>query len=164
MTAPSARWKTDGAALAVTLAASAAAQGLGAWFTSRSVLTWYPALVKPAWTPPDWVFGPVWSALYVLMGVAAWLVWRERTRHSAGPALALYAGQLVVNVAWSWLFFGLRSPGAALMGIGVLWIAILATVAAFWRPRRLAAWLLMPYLVWVTYAAALNWALWRLNG
>jgi tryptophan-rich sensory protein len=164
MTALAARWKTDGAALAVALAASATAQGLGAWFTLRSVLTWYPALVKPAWTPPDWVFGPVWSALYVLMAVAAWLVWRERTRHSAGPALALYAGQLVVNVAWSWLFFGLRSPGAGLVGIGVLWIAILATVVAFWRPRRLAAWLLMPYLVWVTYAAALNWALWRLNG
>jgi tryptophan-rich sensory protein len=154
----------DGAALAVALLASAAAAGLGAWLTSRSVATWYPTLVRPAWTPPAWAFGPVWTALYLLMAVAAWLVWRERARAAVGVPLALYAAQLVLNVAWSGLFFGLRSPAAALADIAALWLAIAATLVAFARVRPLAAGLLAPYLAWVTYAAALNWALWRLNG
>jgi tryptophan-rich sensory protein len=153
----------DGAALAVALAASATAQGLGTWLTSRSVTTWYPTLVKPAWTPPGWVFGPAWTVLYVLMAFAAWLVWQERARYPAGRALTLYAAQLVLNVTWSGLFFGLRSPGAGLVGISVLWVAIVATMAAFWRVHRLATWLLAPYLAWVSYAVSLNGALWWLN-
>jgi tryptophan-rich sensory protein len=153
----------DRIALVALLGASAAAEGAGAWLTSRSVATWYPTLVKPLWTPPGWIFGPVWTLLYLLMAVAAWLVWRERLRHPVGPALTLYVVQLIVNVAWSGLFFGLQDPAAGLVGIGVLWVAIGATMTAFWRARRLAAWLLAPYAMWVTYAAALNWALWRLN-
>jgi tryptophan-rich sensory protein len=150
-------------ALAALLAASAAAQGVGAWLTLRSVRTWYPTLARPAWTPPDWVFGPVWTLLYVLMAVAAWLVWRERSRGAVVGALRLYGVQLVLNVLWSALFFGMRSPGAGLIGIGALWAAIGATLVDFWRIRRLAGWLLVPYLFWVGYAAGLNWALWRLN-
>jgi tryptophan-rich sensory protein len=154
----------DWAALVVALAASALAQGVGAWLTARSVTTWYPALAKPAWTPPGWLFGPVWTGLYVLMAVAAWLVWRERARRPVGGALALHGIQLVLNVTWSGLFFGLESPEAGLVGIAALWLAIAATLVAFGRARPLAAWLLAPYLAWVSYAAGLNWALWRLNG
>lgn len=154
----------DGVVLALALAASAAAQGLGAWLTSRSVTTWYPTLVKPPWTPPDWVFGPVWTVLYVLMAVAAWLVWRERARDAIGSALFLYDVQLALNVLWSALFFGMRSPGAGLIGIVALWAAIAGTLVAFWRIRRLAGWLLVPYLLWVSCAGALNWTLWWLNG
>jgi tryptophan-rich sensory protein len=154
----------DRIALVALLGASAAAEGAGAWLTSRSVATWYPTLVKPVWTPPGWIFGPVWTLPYLLMAVAAWLVWRERVRHPVGPALTLYVVQLIVNVAWSGLFFGLQDPAAGLVGIGVLWVAIVATMTAFCRARRLAAWLLAPYAMWVSYAAALNWALWRLNG
>lgn len=123
---------------------------------------WYAALAKPAWTPPSWVFGPVWTLLYVLMGVAAWLVW-DRHRNAARGALTLFVLQLIVNAAWSWLFFGLRSPAVAFAGIVLLWALILATVIAFRRLRPPAAALLLPYLAWVTFAAALNFAIWRLN-
>lgn len=123
---------------------------------------WYAALAKPRWTPPSWVFGPVWTLLYVLMGVAAWLVW-DRHRNAARVALNLFVLQLIVNAAWSWLFFGLRSPALAFAGIVLLWALILATVIAFRRLRPPAAALLLPYLAWVTFAAALNFAIWRLN-
>lgn len=123
---------------------------------------WYAALAKPGWTPPSWVFGPVWTLLYVLMGVAAWLVW-DRHRNAARVALTLFVLQLIVNAAWSWLFFGLRSPALAFAGIVLLWALILATVIAFRRLRPPAAALLLPYLAWVTFAAALNFAIWRLN-
>lgn len=163
MTSPPSQRAVDVIALALALAAAAAAQGLGAWFTSRSVTTWYPMLTKPVWMPPGWVFGPVWTALYVLMAVAAGLVWRERARSAVASALFLYGVQLALNVLWSALFFGLRSPGAGLIGIVGLWAAIGGTLVAFWRIRRLAGWLLVPYLLWVSYAAGLNWTLWRLN-
>lgn len=123
---------------------------------------WYAALAKPGWTPPSGVFGPVWTLLYVLMGVAAWLVW-DRHRNAARVALTLFVLQLIVNAAWSWLFFGLRSPALAFAGIVLLWALILATVIAFRRLRPPAAALLLPYLAWVTFAAALNFAIWRLN-
>jgi tryptophan-rich sensory protein len=153
----------DRVALLLILAVSATVQGVGAWLTSRSVTTWYPTLIKPAWTPPDWVFGPVWTGLYLLMAVAAWLVWRERARAPVGAALTLHGAQLVLNVAWSGLFFGLRDPGAGMVGVAALWLAIGATLAAFWRARRLAGVLMLPSLAWVSYAARLNWAIWRLN-
>lgn len=155
--------RADGVALAVALGGSVAAQLLGGWLTARSVGAWYPTLVKPAWTPPDWVFGPVWTVLYILMAAAAWLVWRERARSPIRGALTLYVVQLLLNVAWSGLFFGLRSPGLGLLGIAALLGAIGGTLVVFWQARRLAGWLLVPYLLWVSYAASLNWALWRLN-
>lgn len=123
---------------------------------------WYAALEKPAWTPPSWVFGPVWIALYIMMGIAAWLIW-DRYRSVARVALTLFALQLIANAAWSWLFFGLRSLSLAFVDIALLWVLILATAVAFWRLRPAAGALLLPYAAWVTFAAALNFTIWRLN-
>ena len=125
---------------------------------------WYRALDKPAWTPPGWVFGPAWTLLYLSMGVAAWLVWRERLGQRALLPLALFGAQLVLNGLWSWLFFGLRRPDLALADIVALWLAIAATIVAFWGVRPVAGALLLPYLAWVTFATALNADIWRRNG
>jgi translocator protein len=124
---------------------------------------WYEALEQPVWAPPSWLFGPVWTVLYLLMGIAAWLVWRRGGFREATVALGLFLVQLAFNAAWSWIFFGLRRPELAFAEIVVLWVLILATTVAFWRHHRLAAALLVPYLLWVAYAAVLNFALWRLN-
>ena len=124
---------------------------------------WYVALKKPAWNPPPWIFGPVWTALYTMMAVAAWLVWKRGGFAARRGPLALFLAQLVLNVAWTPLFFGLHQPGFACAEIVSLWLAIAATLAAFWPLNRVSAWLLAPYLAWVSFAAALNFALWRLN-
>jgi tryptophan-rich sensory protein len=156
-----------GAALVVCLALPLGAAALGGAATASSVDTWYPELAKPAWTPPGWIFGPVWTVLYLMMGTASWLVWRERPRARAlvDRALALYAAQLALNVLWSVVFFGLRRPGWAVAEIALLWLAILATLLAFRRVRPAAAWLLVPYLAWTTFAAALNGAIaWLARG
>ena len=139
------------------------AAALGGLFTASSVQDWYPSLARPAWTPPSWLFGPVWTVLYGLMAVAAWLVWRGRGWGGARGPLGLFLLQLVLNVLWSLVFFGLRLPGAAFAEIVLLWLAILVTMIAFWRIRGLAGGLLLPYLLWVSFAAALNFALWRMN-
>ena len=130
--------------------------------TSASWAGWYQALAKPGWTPPDWVFPVVWPTLYLLMTVAAWLVWRSGP--GTGKALALYAVQILVNASWAWIFAGLQSTGGGLVVILLLWPLIVATLLAFRRHSRAAALLLLPYLAWVTFAAALNFAVWRLNG
>jgi translocator protein len=145
--------------IAVCLAVSA----IGGWITSTSVGTWYPTLAKPSFTPPDAVFAPVWTVLYVMMAVAAWRVWRHAGLVAGRTALALFAVQLALNLAWSALFFGLHAIGWALVDILALWCAIAATSAAFWRIDRPAGLLLLPYLAWVSYAVALNAAIWRLN-
>ena len=137
--------------------------GAGAAITAVSVGGWYQTLAKPAWTPPDWVFGPVWTTLYLLMAVAAWLVWRRRGWSSGRAALGLFAIQLALNAAWSPLFFRLHSPGLALLDIILLWAAIAATVWSFGRISALAGSLFVPYLMWVSYATFLNWAIWRMN-
>jgi tryptophan-rich sensory protein len=121
---------------------------------------WYAALRKPAWTPPGWVFGPVWTLLYPLVAVAGWLAWREG-RARVGPLV--YLLQLALNAAWPWFFFGERRVDLALACVVALWIAILATVLVFWRVSRTAAVLMLPYLAWVGFAAALNHAIWRLS-
>lgn len=137
---------------------------LGAFATSSSVQTWYPELTKPWFTPPDWLFGPAWITLYTLMGIAAWLIYRkDRSKKPVRTALWIYAGQLALNAAWSPAFFGLRSPTLGLLVIVPLLAAITATIAAFRRVSRLAAALLVPYLLWVLYATALNFEIWRLN-
>jgi len=136
---------------------------VGAALTAVSVRTWYQALSKPAWTPPDWVFGPVWTTLYFLMALAAWMVWRRTGWSTGRTALGLFGVQLVLNAAWSPLFFSLHSPGIALVDIILLWAAIAATFWSFGRVSALAAGLFVPYLMWVSYATALNWAIWRLN-
>ncbi|MBM3495793.1 MAG: tryptophan-rich sensory protein [Armatimonadetes bacterium] len=124
---------------------------------------WYAALRKPAWTPPSWLFGPVWTALYLAMAVAAWLVWREGGVRVQALPLGLFAVQLALNGAWSWLFFGLQRPGAALVDTVALFALIVATAMAFRPVSPVAAALLLPYLGWVGFATALNGALWWLN-
>jgi translocator protein len=136
---------------------------LGSLLTTPSIAGWYAALRKPPWTPPNWLFGPVWSALYLSMAIAAWLVWRKPDLPGAKLALLLFAVQLVLNIGWSGIFFSLRWPGAALVEVLLLWISILATVWAFWPLSRAAGRLMVPYLAWVAFASTLNYAIWRLN-
>ncbi len=142
--------------LLVTFAAAA----LGA-VASVDAASFYAQLSKPSWAPPAWVFGPVWSALYALMGVAAWLVWRSRGSNKV--ALGLFGAQLGANALWSWLFFAWHRGGAAAVEVLVLLALIVATVMVFWRTSRLAALLLMPYLLWVSFASVLTWTVWRSN-
>jgi tryptophan-rich sensory protein len=123
---------------------------------------YYRSLRRPAWAPPTWLFGPAWTLLYASMGVAAWLVARDRDR-AARPALATFGLQLALNAAWTPIFFGLRRPGVALVEIAAMWVAVAATTLAFLGRRTTAGVLLLPYLAWVTYAAALNWEIWRRN-
>lgn len=124
---------------------------------------WYASLKKPSWNPPGWVFGPVWTTLYLMMAVAAWLVWKRGGFPAQRRALALFLVQLTLNAAWTPLFFGLHRPGLAFAEILLLWLAIAATLAAFRPVSGVAAWLLVPYLAWVSFAAFLNFTLWRLN-
>ncbi len=147
-------------ALLFSLAVCFGAAAMGAVFHPGA---WYAELAKPPLNPPNWVFPPVWTALYGLMAVAAWLVWRARGLRGGLPALALFALQLVLNAAWSWLFFGLHLIGVALLDLGVLWVALLFTLSAFWRVAVLGGVLLLPYLLWVSFAAYLNLGLWYLN-
>jgi tryptophan-rich sensory protein len=123
----------------------------------------YADLARPDWAPPGSVFGPVWTLLYALMGIAAWLIWRVGGFRAAKSALTLFLVQLAFNALWSWLFFGWRRGGLAFADILVLWVLIVATVVAFWRIRPLAGALLVPYLLWVSFATALNYAVWQLN-
>ena len=136
---------------------------VGGLLTSISVKDWYLTIRKPSWTPPGGVFGPVWTFLYLSMGVAAWLVWDRRNQQNIRPAMILFAIQLALNLTWSGLFFGLQSPMLASWEIVLLWLAILATLVTFWRARRLAGALLIPYIAWVSYASALTIAIWRMN-
>lgn len=124
---------------------------------------WYAQLRKPAWNPPSWLFGPVWTALYFMMAVAAWLVWRRGGFPAQRKALGLFLLQLLLNAAWSPLFFGLHNPALAFAEIVLLWLAILGTLIAFWKTHRGAGAMLLPYLAWVTFAAVLNFTLWQLN-
>jgi tryptophan-rich sensory protein len=123
----------------------------------------YMQLARPAWAPPPFLFGPVWTVLYVLMGIAAWLVWRVGGFHAARSALTLFLAQLACNALWSWLFFGWHRGGLAFADILVLWTLIVATLVAFWRIKPLAGVLLVPYLLWVSFASALNYSVWQLN-
>lgn len=131
--------------------------------TSRSVEDWYPTLAKPTFTPPDWVFGPVWSVLYASMAIAAWRVWRRAGFQGAAIPFLLFGLQLALNLEWSVLFFGQRAIGWALADMIVLLLLIVATMIAFWRIDRLAGLLLLPYALWVGYAMLLNAAIWWLN-
>lgn len=144
------------AAFGLAVAVAAGIGGLGVAGTAAE----YDGLRQPAWAPPSWLFGPVWTVLYAMIAVAGWLAWR---RAGFTLPLWLYAAQLVLNAIWTPLFFGAGRYGLAFADIAVLWVAIIATVAAFWRVSRPAALMMLPYLAWVTYAAALNLAIWRLN-
>ncbi len=148
------------ACLAVVLAAG----GIGSLATTKAIPTWYKDLTKPSFNPPGWLFGPAWTVLYLMMAVAAWLVWKQGIG-AAGVklALAVFLVQLVLNALWSVLFFGLRSALAGLVGISGLWLAILATIVLFLRVSVPAGVLLLPYIGWVSFAAVLNAAILRLN-
>jgi len=124
---------------------------------------WFAALKKPSWNPPSWVFGPVWTALYAMMAAAAWLVWQRGGWKEQRKPLLIFLAQLALNALWTPLFFGLHRPGVAFAEIVLLWLAIVATLVAFRPVNRTAAWLLVPYLAWVSFAAVLNGTLWRLN-
>lgn len=149
-------------AMGASIAAVAAVALLGGW-AAADAATDYGKLAQPDWAPPPNVFGPVWTVLYLLMAIAAWLVWRTDPRWS-NPAIVVYGAQLVLNLLWTPLFFGLGWRGTALVDIVVLDVAVVATVLLFWRRHRAAAIMLLPYLGWSLFATALNYAVWSLNG
>lgn len=136
---------------------------IGSIFTAESVETWYSTIEKPFWNPPNWVFGPVWTLLYVFMGIAAYLIWRNREKSGAKLALVFYGVQLFLNTLWSILFFGLQNPSLAFIEIVILLVFILITIILFWRISRLAALLLVPYIAWVFFATVLNFSIMQLN-
>lgn len=155
MTAPRARWLLLPWALLPLLAALG-----GAAFPPDA---WFAALAKPAWQPPNWLFGPVWTTLYLMMGVAAGLVWLRGPSPAVRAALIAFGVQLALNALWTPVFFGVHALGGALVVIVALWLAIAWTIARFWRVHRVAAALLLPYLAWVSFASVLNAAIWQLN-
>lgn len=153
----------DWLALALFMLLCLAVAGIAGAVTSTSVSTWYQSLEKPFFNPPDWVFAPVWTTLYLFMAIACWRIWRSPVSAQRRAALAAFAVQLTLNLAWSFLFFGFRLVGLALVEIVVLLIAIVVTTTRFWWIDRPAGALFVPYLAWVAYAAVLNAALWTLN-
>jgi tryptophan-rich sensory protein len=155
--------RSDVLSLVLFLAACLAVSGIGGAITATSVGTWYQGLEKPSFNPPDWVFAPVWTALYVMMAIAGWRVWRRARFEARRKALTLFVVQLGLNLIWSLLFFGLQRIDLALMEIVILLFAIIANTAVFWRLDRAAGALFVPYVLWVAYATALNASLWRLN-
>ncbi len=137
---------------------------IGSVFTVPSISAWYINLTKPEFAPPNWVFAPVWTILFALMGISFFLIWRQDVnRKNVKIALGIFAGQLVLNILWSIIFFGLRNPFGAFIEIVFLWLAIIATILSFVKISKFAAWLLLPYLLWVSFAAYLNFSIWNLN-
>ena len=155
--------RRDTVAFIAFLAPCLAVSAIGGAVTATSVGTWYQSLAKPPFNPPDWIFAPVWTVLFFMMAIAGWRVWRRDGLRKTRSALMLFACQLVLNLAWSILFFGFRLIGAALVEILVLLLAILATTVMFWQRDRVAGMLFVPYAGWVAFATALNAALWQLN-
>lgn len=150
--------------LIIAIVVSELAGVVGSIFTMPAIDNWYAGIVKPALNPPAWVFGPVWTTLFVFMGIAAFLVWKKGLEHrEVKIALGVFLGQLVLNTLWSIIFFGLHSPGGALVEIVFLWLAILVTIIIFAKISKLAAWFLVPYILWVSFAMYLNYAIYMLN-
>ena len=153
----------DIAALVLAQVVCFSAAGIGGAFTATSVRTWYLNIAKPLWTPPSWVFGPVWTVLYALMGISVWLVWRSGRWSLTRKALLTFGAQLLLNTVWSIIFFGVRSPGFAFFEILLLWCVIVATIGFFWQHSKTASVLLVPYLAWSSFAAFLNFTIWQMN-
>ena len=150
--------------LVVSIVVCQLAGGLGAIFTTPAIPTWYASLNKPAFNPPNWVFFPVWTTLYTLMGIAAFLVWRKGLdQRPVRVALGIFGIQLILNLAWTIIFFGLYSLLGAVIAIVFLWIAILVNIVTFWRISKAAGALLIPYIMWVSFAGILNVSVWMLN-
>lgn len=138
--------------------------GLSGFFTATGVDSWYQTILKPSWNPPSWIFGPVWTALYVMMGISLYLVWKSNVEQNIKKkAITFFALQLTLNFFWSLIFFMLHSPGWALVEIVVLWLFILLTIFAFAKSSKAAAWLLVPYISWVSFASILTYTIWQLN-
>lgn len=156
------RWSPARAALISALLVIAAS-ALGSAATLPNIPSWYAGLQKPSFTPPNWIFGPVWTSLYAMMGYAFFRVMRTQENADRRRASIWFLIQLALNTSWSFAFFGARNPGLGVAVIVALWLAIAATIAAFHRIDRIATWLLAPYLAWVSYATALTVAVWRLN-
>lgn len=134
------------------------------FFTISGVESWYQTIQKPSWNPPNWIFGPVWTTLYVMMGIALFLVWKEDTSEELKKiAIGLFAVQLTLNFFWSFIFFNQQQPGWALVEIIAMWFFILLTIFAFAQVNKTAAWLLVPYISWVSFASILNYTIWQLN-
>lgn len=150
--------------LTIAIITSEFAGIIGSVFTAPSITGWYAGIIKPDLNPPAWVFGPVWTTLFALMGIAAFLVWKKGLdRSDVKIALGIFMGQLILNTLWSIIFFGFKSPGVAFVEIIFLWLAILATIIAFAKISKPAAWLLVPYILWVSFAAYLNYSIYALN-
>jgi len=150
--------------LIIAIVISELAGIIGSVFTTPSIAGWYVVIIKPALNPPAWVFGPVWTTLFVLMGISAFLIWKKGLgQKDVKIALGIFLGQLVLNTLWSIIFFGLHSSGGALIEIVFLWLAILATMITFAKISKPAMWLLLPYILWVSFAMYLNYAIWALN-
>lgn len=150
--------------LIIAIALPLAVGATSGFFTATGVGTWYTTIQKPSWNPPGWVFGPVWTTLYVLMGISLYLVWKADIGAPAkNLALGLFLAQLVLNFFWSFIFFYMEQPGWAFVEIVAMWALIVATIFAFARVNNMAAWLLVPYVSWVSFAGILNYAIWKLN-
>ena len=150
--------------LIIAIVIPVAVGAISGFFTIAEIPGWYQTINKPAWSPPSWIFGPVWTALYVMMGIALFLVWRpDASGTIKKTAITLFAGQLALNFFWSFIFFNQHQPGWALAEIIVMWIFILLTIFAFAPISKTAAWLLVPYISWVSFAIILNYSIWRLN-
>ncbi|MBP8115793.1 MAG: tryptophan-rich sensory protein [Chitinophagaceae bacterium] len=150
--------------LIIAIAIPVAVGGISGFFTATGVDSWYQTINKPSWNPPGWIFGPVWTTLYVMMGIALFLVWKSDSSDILKKtAIALFAIQLILNFFWSFIFFDQQQIGWALLEIIVMWIFILLTIFAFGNVSKLAAWLLVPYVSWVSFATILNYTIWKLN-
>ncbi|HQX73978.1 MAG: tryptophan-rich sensory protein [Chitinophagaceae bacterium] len=138
--------------------------GTSGFFTATGVESWYQTIARPTWNPPGWIFGPVWTTLYVMMGISLFLVWKEDTSVELKKiAIALFTVQLVLNFFWSFIFFNQHQIGWALVEIIAMWVFILLTIFAFAQVNKAAAWLLVPYISWVSFATILNFTIWQLN-
>lgn len=138
--------------------------GISGYFTSTEIPTWYSTINKPSFNPPNWIFGPVWTTLYILMGISFWLIWKsDVSTEVKNKAMLFFAIQLVLNFFWSIIFFSFHQTGFAFIEIIVMWIFILLSILSFYPISKTAAYLLIPYLLWVSFASVLNFAIWKLN-
>jgi len=149
--------------LLISILVTGLAGFIGSFFTTSSVMTWYPSLIKPSFNPPAWVFGPVWSILYIMIGVSLFLVWTTN-KVSKKKAYFVFGVQLVLNALWSIVFFGMQRPALAFLVIVLLWLSIIVNIIEFYKIKKSAGYILFPYLVWVSFAAVLNLFIWVLNG
>lgn len=156
--------RTDTIKLIAAVALTVVLGAVGGLVTAPEIPVWYAGLYKPSFNPPSWLFAPVWTTLYVLMGISLFLIWKQPVSKERNKAILFFISQFILNMAWSFIFFGMHETGWALVEMMILWLAILLTIFSFGKFSRIAAWLLVPYIVWVSFAMLLNGAIWRLNG